>query len=99
MQTARHRLGTIDLSGCMLYATCEPCLMCFTAAHWVRISRIVFGVRIHDFPRAGFNELTIPACVMKERGNDALEVVGDVLRPEAVALFDLWALRGNRATY
>jgi tRNA(Arg) A34 adenosine deaminase TadA len=31
------------LTGCILYASSEPCPMCLSAAYWARISRIVFA--------------------------------------------------------
>ena len=48
IRAACKKLKTIDLSGCTIYSTCEPCPMCFSACHWSRISRIVYGVRIEE---------------------------------------------------
>src|SRR5438477_357968 len=31
------------LTGCTLYVTVEPCVMCAGAAYWTQIDRIVFG--------------------------------------------------------
>jgi tRNA(Arg) A34 adenosine deaminase TadA len=36
------KLKTTDLSGCVLYASLEPCLMCFQVSNWAKISKIVF---------------------------------------------------------
>ena len=92
-------LKTVDLSGCVLYSTCEPCPMCFSASHWARISKIVFGARIADAQAAGFNELTIPVEVMKERGGSPVELVSDFMREANVELFALWAARRGRRAY
>jgi tRNA(adenine34) deaminase len=40
---ACREIGTWRLSGCCLYVTLEPCLMCTGAAENARIDRIVFG--------------------------------------------------------
>ncbi len=53
------KLHMIDLSDCEIYSTCEPCPMCFSACHWARISKIVYGARIEDAKQAGFNEIKI----------------------------------------
>ncbi|MBL7057650.1 nucleoside deaminase, partial [Candidatus Woesearchaeota archaeon] len=53
IREACNILKTRDLSGCTLYASCEPCAMCFTAALWARISKIVFGAYAKDVPEDG----------------------------------------------
>ena len=40
---ASSYLGGKYLTGCTLYVTVEPCVMCAGAAFWTQISRIVFG--------------------------------------------------------
>ena len=35
--------GSHNLEGCTLYASHEPCLMCFSCAAWANIERIVFA--------------------------------------------------------
>jgi tRNA(Arg) A34 adenosine deaminase TadA len=27
----------------LVYSTCEPCAMCFSACHWVHVAKIVYG--------------------------------------------------------
>ncbi len=48
IKDASRRLGTRDLSGCILYATSKPCRMCETAAYWAGISRFVYGSGLTD---------------------------------------------------
>lgn len=40
---AAEHLGGKYLSGCTLYVTVEPCVMCAGALGWSQISRIVYG--------------------------------------------------------
>ncbi len=47
---ACKRLGRWRLSGCTLYVTLEPCVMCAGAIVQARIDRVVFGARD---PKAG----------------------------------------------
>ena len=35
---------SLDLTGCELYTTCEPCPRCFSACHHVSVSTIIYGV-------------------------------------------------------
>ena len=40
---AANQLGGKYLSGCTLYVTVEPCVMCAGAIGWAQLSRIVYG--------------------------------------------------------
>ena len=43
--SAANYLNGKYLSGCTLYVTLEPCIMCIGAIYWARLSRIVFAAR------------------------------------------------------
>jgi tRNA(Arg) A34 adenosine deaminase TadA len=99
IREACRKLGTIDLSGCVIYSTCEPCPMCFGAVHWARIGKIVFGAAIKDAQAIGFSELTIPSMTMKDLGGSPVAIQGDLLRDECLALFHEWAKRAGHRPY
>ena len=99
IRAACRTLGTVDLSGCTIYSTCEPCPMCFGAIHWAKISTIVFGTSIADAKAVGFSELTIPNETMKREGGSPVAIVPDFLREECLALFREFATRPDRRTY
>ena len=48
IRLACEKLGTIYLDGATMYSSVEPCLMCFSAASWARISKIVYSVKKND---------------------------------------------------
>lgn len=99
IREACQQLKTVDLSGCVLYSTCEPCPMCFSASHWARIEKIIFGTRIEDAKEIGFNELTISGEQMKRLGNSPMEIVGDFLREESKEVFKTWLKLQNKTAY
>jgi tRNA(adenine34) deaminase len=41
------------LHGCTLYTTVEPCLMCYGAAHWAGVERVVYGLAQEDLDEFG----------------------------------------------
>ncbi len=43
LRRAARRLGNYRLSGCTLYVTIEPCVMCAGALGHARVRRVVFG--------------------------------------------------------
>ena len=49
--SAANYLNGKYLSGCTLYVTLEPCVMCIGAIYWARLSRIVFAA---GDPKRGF---------------------------------------------
>ena len=99
IRAACRNLESIDLSGCTIYSTCEPCPMCFAACHWARLDRIVFGAAINDAQGAGFNELTISNLQMRELGGSPIQVDGGCLSAENEAAFRAYIERPGRVTY
>lgn len=99
IRLACQMLSTIDLSGCTIYSTTEPCPMCFSAIHWAKIRRIVYGASILDAQAAGFNELTISNELMKKEGGSPVEIDGGCLRTLCVDLFREWKDFGKAKIY
>ena len=81
------KLQSLDLTGCTIYSTCEPCPMCFTACHNARVSRIVYGASLADSPHAGRRGRTISSSQMKELLESPIRLIGGFLRDEAMQLF------------
>jgi len=48
IRDACRRLGSPDLSGCVMYSTSKPCRMCETAAYWARVARMYYSTGITD---------------------------------------------------
>ncbi|MBD3210858.1 nucleoside deaminase [Candidatus Micrarchaeota archaeon] len=90
IRKACKRLRNHELKGCTIYSTTEPCPMCFSAIHWAKISQIVFGTRIRDVRKLGFNELPISASVMKLKGRSPVKITPDFMRKECVELLESW---------
>ncbi len=99
IRQACKKLRTIDLSGCIIYSTCEPCPMCFSACHWARISKIFFGARIRDAQKIGFNELPISNQQMKTLGGSRMTIIPGILRAENLKLFRDWQNGRNGRSY
>ncbi len=99
IRNACKNLGDIDLSGATIYSTTEPCPMCFSASHWARLDRIVYGATIEDAAKAGFHELSIHNTIMKEIGGSEIAITPGVLQEECAALFELWNAREDKRAY
>ena len=99
MRSAAARLGAVELAGCVVYSTCEPCAMCFSACHWAHVAKIVHGATITDSAAVGFNELAITNETMRRLGGGRMELVGGVLREECLAIFAAWKEAGRDELY
>jgi tRNA(Arg) A34 adenosine deaminase TadA len=59
IREAAGRMSTHDLSGCALYASCEPCPMCLSAVYWARIGAVYYAASARDAAAAGFDDSRI----------------------------------------
>lgn len=49
-------LGSYDLSGCELYASCYPCPMCLAAIIWSNIKTVYYGNTKEEAAEIGFRD-------------------------------------------
>ena len=56
IRLAGEKLGTFDLSGCVLYASAEPCPMCLSAIIWANIKEVYYGCTKEDAGSIGFRD-------------------------------------------
>lgn len=91
IRKASRKLGSYDLSGCVIYSTTEPCPMCFSAIHWARIKRIIYGTETRDAKKAGFNELDISTAKLASLGKSKVKITGGVLAQDCGRLLKEWA--------
>ncbi|CAI5953806.1 unnamed protein product [Closterium sp. NIES-64] len=61
IREACRKLGRYDLSDCELYASCEPCPMCFGAIHLSKIKRPVYGAQAEAALAIGFDDFIADA--------------------------------------
>ncbi|MBC7914783.1 MAG: nucleoside deaminase [Pyrinomonadaceae bacterium] len=98
IRKASKKLNSFDLSGCIIYTSCEPCPMCLGAIYWSRISKIYYANTKHDAADIGFDdkfiydELDLP--VQKRQ----LPVV-QLLREEALHSFQTWQQSKSKIEY
>jgi tRNA(Arg) A34 adenosine deaminase TadA len=52
-------LGTFQLDGCIVYASCEPCPMCMGALYWARPDALYFAASPAEAAAAGFDDAFI----------------------------------------
>ncbi|MET0394717.1 MAG: nucleoside deaminase [Chitinophagaceae bacterium] len=56
IRDACRRLDTYQLTGCDVYASCEPCPMCLGAIYWARPDRVIYANTKGEAAAAGFDD-------------------------------------------
>lgn len=82
MKAAAEHLDAWRLSGCTVYVTLEPCIMCAGLMHQARIDRCVYGA---PDPKAGALG-TLYSINEDERLNHIFEVTAGVCKEECAEL-------------
>lgn len=85
-KAARQR--GLDLSDCEIYSTSEPCPMCFSAIHWARLPRVVYGSPIADLVKAGFNEIELDNYTIRWWSNLQIDIVKEFMLEECRKLLE-----------
>ena len=99
IRIASRKLKTYDLSDCVIYSTTEPCPMCFSAIHWARIKRIIYGTKTADAKIAGFNELNISTAKLASLGKSRVKLAAGLLTKECAKLLKDWAATPGKVFY
>ena len=87
IQQACKQLQSKSLKGCVLYTSCEPCLMCLGTTRWAELDRVYYGASAADAQEAGYvySDLFYNSHTGKRHVEFKLK---QLLRNEAVAVWN-----------
>lgn len=98
IRKATKKLGTFDLTGCVIYTSCEPCPMCLGAIYWAHLDKIYYANDRKDAAKIGFDddfiyqEIALAPADRKKK----MEIL---LRDEAIKAFEMWEEKGDKEEY
>lgn len=95
IREACRELGTFDLSGASIYASCEPCPMCLSAIYWSRLDRAFFANTKADAAAIDFDDDLIYREIRKKIGDRRLPMK-QLLRDEAIEVFRSWESKPDK---
>ena len=98
IREACRRLGTFDLSGCVIYSSCEPCPMCLGAIYWAHISRIYYGNTRKDAREINFADDFIYEELERPLVARTVPII-PLLREETLRSFRLWSEKEDKTEY
>ncbi len=98
IRQACRELGTFDLKGSVIYASCEPCPMCLGAIYWAGIERIYYANTRDDAAAAEFADGFIYEEMGRPLAERALPII-PLLRDEAQHTFRHWQEKADKTVY
>lgn len=98
IRKAAKKLDTFDLSGCILYSSCEPCPMCLSAIYWARIGKVYYASTREDAHNAGFDDQFIYTEIGKSILNRKIPFE-NICRNKAHIVFEKWKNKIDKTPY
>jgi len=98
IRLACKKLKKFDLSGCLIYTSCEPCPMCLSAIYWAQIDSIYYANTKKDAANIGFNDQFIYDEIALDKNNRTI-AMHQILSGEAILAFKLWEHSAMKTNY
>ncbi len=98
IRRACKKLHSFQLTGCEIYASCEPCPMCLGAIYWARPERVFFASTRKDAAKAGFDDEFIYEELHIDPGLRKIPMLHTGNR-EALNVFKEWAEKEDKTEY
>lgn len=98
IRQACRSLGNFNLSGCVIYTSCEPCPMCLGAIYWAGIERIYYGNTREDAAAIDFADNFIYEELARPLSARKVPVI-PLLREEALRSFRAWTQKTDKTVY
>jgi tRNA(Arg) A34 adenosine deaminase TadA len=98
IREACANLNDFQLTGCVLYTSCEPCPMCLGAIYWARPDKVFYGCDKNDAARAGFDDHFIYEQLDLPPEKRKIPFV-QLLPEKAIKSFQFWEQKENKIKY
>ena len=98
IRKASKKLKTHDLSGCVIYTSCEPCPMCLGAVYWAHLDKMYYGNAKTDAKKIGFDDSFIYDEI-DLKPEDRKVITTQLLPDEAIKAFKMWNETEDKIEY
>lgn len=99
IRKATKKLGTHDLSGCVLYTSCYPCPMCLGAIIWSNIKQVYYGNTAKDAAAIGFRDDYIYDFIKQGGQDQRVLALKQIARDETLPSFTVFAAQQDKELY
>ncbi len=98
IRDACKNLETFQLTGCILYTSCEPCPMCLGAIYWARPDKVFYACNQVDAAKIGFDDAFIYKEIPLPLDKRSIPFE-QINRKEALKAFDFWQEKEDKISY
>ena len=98
IRNACQALKDFQLTGCEVYASCEPCPMCLGAIYWSRPARVFFAASGADAADAGFEDTFVKHQICLPYPSQQLPIA-QLRHEQALGPFQAWKAKLDKTAY
>lgn len=98
IRNACKALNSFQLTGCDVYASCEPCPMCLGAIYWARPQRVIYANTKKEAAVIDFDDHFIYDEIEKSDDRRAIVFI-HYPHPKAIEVFEEWKRMENKIEY
>jgi len=98
IRDACRKLNTFQLTGCEIYASCEPCPMCLGAIYWARPLRVIYANTKKDASAIEFDDDFIYKEINTVQADRKIPFL-HYPHPLAMEVFEQWKAMATKKLY
>ncbi len=98
IREACKKLKSFELSGAIIYTSCEPCPMCLAAIYWAGIKKIYFANTRKDAAHIQFDDDFLYREISKPLQKRQIPAK-QILRKKALSVFGIWRSKVDKIEY
>ncbi len=98
IRKACEKLGSFQLDDCTVYASCEPCPMCFGAIYWARPKQVFYAADKNDAAKIDFDDQFIYDELEKKIDDRDIKFVR-IMSKEGLSVFENWEKKTDKIRY
>jgi guanine deaminase len=98
IRAACKQLNDFQLTGCVLYTSCEPCPMCLGAIYWARLDAVYYACNRLDAAAANFDDSFIYDEINVLPGQRLISM-RHIKLANAREPFDSWNKKADKIAY
>lgn len=98
IRDACKNLNSFQLTDCDVYASCEPCPMCFGAIYWARPARVIYANTRKDAAAINFDDQFIYNEIDKIDKEKEIKFIHQP-HSKALKVFEQWKKKNDKIVY